>query len=118
MQGRGGIDCYCFGAGGQPLGKATLIKQVTILALLTLVAPTAGPIPLLKSGFGGDVGAVGGVAVFVLGAWGWPLSPPNWCGCARFHNHAEGEKPVAQVCNLRKCELYRRGRSKSWKASG
>ena len=33
-QGRGGIDCYCFGAGRQPLGKATIIKQIVIMALL------------------------------------------------------------------------------------
>ena len=37
-QGRGGIDCYCFGAGRQPLGKATIIKQVVILALLVVLA--------------------------------------------------------------------------------
>lgn len=68
-QGRGGIDCYCFGAGGQPLGKATLIKQVIILALLALLAPTAGPMPLLSGELAGDASGIAGIAVLVIGAW-------------------------------------------------
>lgn len=68
-QGRGGIDCYCFGAGGQPLGKATLSKQVVILALLALLAPTAGPIPLLAIDLGTNVSGIAGTLVFIVGAW-------------------------------------------------
>ncbi|MDE2817179.1 MAG: hypothetical protein OXM03_07035 [Chloroflexota bacterium] len=68
-QGRGGIDCYCFGAGGQPLGKATLSKQVVILALLAFLVPTAGPMPLLASELGADVSGIAGTLVFVIGAW-------------------------------------------------
>lgn len=68
-QGRGGIDCYCFGAGGQPLGKATLIKQVLILGSLLLLAPTADSIPMLTVAWGSNVSAVAGVAVFIVGMW-------------------------------------------------
>ena len=68
-QGRGGIDCYCFGAGGQPLGKATLIKQVVILALLIFVAPNAGSTWFLASGFTADVSVIAGTLVFVIGVW-------------------------------------------------
>ena len=68
-QGRGGIDCYCFGAGGQPLGTATLIKQLVILALLVLLASTAGSGRLLASGLQGDVSGAAGLAVFTVGAW-------------------------------------------------
>ena len=68
-QGRGGIDCYCLGAGGQPLGKATFIKQVIVLALLVFLAPTAGSTWFLDSGFTADVSGVAGTAVFVAGAW-------------------------------------------------
>jgi uncharacterized membrane protein YphA (DoxX/SURF4 family) len=68
-QGRGGIDCYCFGAGGQPLGKATLTKQVVILALLVLLAPTAGSAWLQENGITADMSGVAGVLLFVFGAW-------------------------------------------------
>lgn len=68
-QGRGGIDCYCLGAGGQPLGKATLIKQGVILALLIFLASTAGSAWSPASGFTADVSDVAGVAVFTIGAW-------------------------------------------------
>ena len=68
-QGRGGIDCYCFGAGRQPLGKATIIKQVVILTLLVLLAPTAGSTWLVEVGLTGDASGVVGVLVLVVGAW-------------------------------------------------
>ncbi len=68
-QGRGGTECYCLGAGGQPLGKATIIKQVAILAILVFLAPTAGSTWFLDSGFTADVSGVAGTAVFVAGAW-------------------------------------------------
>ena len=68
-QGRGGIDCYCFGAGHQPLGKATIIKQIVILALLVLLAPTAGSTWLVEVGLTGNASGVAGAAVFVIGAW-------------------------------------------------
>ncbi len=70
-QGRGGIDCYCFGAGRQPLGKATLIKQVVILALLAILASTstAGSIRLLDFESRAEMSSVAGVGVFVIGAW-------------------------------------------------
>ena len=68
-QGRGGIDCYCFGAGRQPLGKATIIKQIVIMALLVLLAPTAGSIWLVEAGLTGDASSVAGVLVLVVGAW-------------------------------------------------
>lgn len=57
------------GAGGQPLGKATLSKQVVILALLALLAPTAGPIPLLAIDLGANVSGIAGTLVFIVGAW-------------------------------------------------
>ena len=68
-QGRGGIDCYCFGAGRQPLSKATIIKQVAILALLTLLASTAGSSWLVENGLRADVSGMAGAAVFTVGAW-------------------------------------------------
>lgn len=68
-QGRSGIDCYCFGAGGQPLGKATLVKQVVVLVLLLLLAPTASSAWLLEKGLYGDISEMAGTVVFVLGTW-------------------------------------------------
>ena len=68
-QGRGGIDCYCFGAGRQPLGKATIIKQVVILTLLVLLASTAGSDWILDNGLRGDASAAAGAVVFIVGVW-------------------------------------------------
>ncbi len=68
-QGRGGIDCYCFGAGGQPLGKATIFKQVAVLVLLGLLVLTARPIPLLSEELDGNLRGLAGVVVFTVGAW-------------------------------------------------
>lgn len=68
-QGRGGIDCYCFGAGGQPLGRATIIRQIVILALLGLLVPAAGPIPLLSVEAEGSLIGFAGVVVFAAGTW-------------------------------------------------
>ena len=91
-QGRGGIDCYCFGAGRQPLGKATIIKQVVILTLLVLLAPTAGSTWLVEVGLTGDASGVAESWCSWSGRGRWPSSPPNCCGCALFPNHIEGKQ--------------------------
>ena len=92
-QARGGIDCYCFGAGRQPLGKATIIKQVVILTLLVLLATTAGSTWLVEVGLTGDASGVAGAAVFVIGAWAVAFVAAELLRAgALFPNHIEGKQ--------------------------